>query len=631
MKKTIFFVFGIIFLVLAFQLVLAEEKPSSEMLGVNLTIPKLTAEETQNAPRLTGGGVIPPFGRPCTKFFYKVLYEDEKGRNPEYVRIWLNGEWHDMEKVSGDYKTGAWYVFEYVPNSGKSNFYFFEASNGVGKARTSIIDSPDQGPLMYSESFQNNKIVLFHKNSVEPLWSFNTGKKLVSQVAISKDGKYAGAVATNTVYFFSTEKGLLWQFSTTYGEPPYPMASIAGIAISSDGEFIVASVGGNLYFFEKESNKPEWTANIESGAIGIDISDNGEYIAVGVGNAGEKGDKIFLFNNKGEKLWEYKAEHPEYQQTGNFYRPAMTPDGNYIAVSTGCPDRRAYLFSKNGDLLFRSEMLTRDSPVHKSAISDDGTLIAYSLDHEQGKEVLMVFSKEGKKLWSFSSSQDATARAVSMSSDGRYIAIGTTAGNIYFFSKDSNTPLWEFSSQGNFTQVGDVALSSDGELLVAAGTTGVYLFSKNSNKPLCHYPVSDTWVNSIAFNDEYIIAGTGMLEYTFEGNSAPSEEVKCENIEEIYTLEQLKKDYMNGEENIEGSASTDLAGREAICGDAICEREKGENYENCPEDCVPENGSENILRILKTQENLWIIKLLPLVLIILIAVVIIILRHKRGR
>ncbi len=82
---------------------------------------------------------------------------------------------------------------------------------------------------------------------------------------------------------------------------------------------------------------------------------------------------------------------------------------------------------------------------------------------------------------------------------------------------------------------------------------------------------------------------------------------------------------------IQGSVGTDLAGREAICRDAICEREKGENYENCPEDCVPENGSENILRILKRQENLWIIKLLPLVLIILIAVVIIILRHKRGR
>ena len=630
MKKTIFFVFGIIFLFLVFQLVFAEEKTPSEMLDVNLTIPKLTAEEIQDAPRLTDGGVLPPFGQPCTKFFYKVLYEDEKGREPEYVRIWLNGKWYDMEKVSGDYKTGAWYIFEYVPNSGESNFYFFEASNGAGKTRTNIIDSPDQGPLMYSESFKDNKIILFHKNSAELLWSFDIGKKLVSQVAISKDGKYAGAAATNTIYFFSTEKGLLWQFFTTYGEPSFPMASMAGIAISADGKYIAASVERKLYFFEKESNKPKWFADIESEAIGIDISDNGEYIAVGVGNAGEKGDKIFFFNNKGEKLWEYKAEHPEYQQTGNFYRPAITPDGKYVAVSTGCPDRRAYLFSKDGTLLFRSEMLTKDSPVHKSAISDDGSLIAYSFDHEQGKEVLMVFSKEGKKLWGFSSPEDVTARAVSMSSDGKYIAIGTTAGNVYLFSKDSNVPLWKFSSQGNFTQIGDVALSSDGELL-AAGTTGVYLFSKNSNKPLWHYTVSDTWVNTVAFNDEYIVAGTGMLEYMFEGNSASPEEVECKNIEEVYSLEQLKKDYMN---DIEDDIGDDWAEKEAICGDSICEEEKGESYENCPEDCVPEKDNEDILEISKRQGNLWII-LVPVISIILIVaviiVIIIMLKYKRRK
>ena len=28
--------------------------------------------------------------------------------------------------------------------------------------------------------------------------------------------------------------------------------------------------------------------------------------------------------------------------------------------------------------------------------------------------------------------------------------------------------------------------------------------------------------------------------------------------------------------------------RDAVCGDGICERDKGETYENCPQDCVPE-------------------------------------------
>ena len=76
---------------------------------------------------------------------------------------------------------------------------------------------------------------------------------------------------------------------------------------------------------------------------------------------------------------------------------------------------------------------------------------------------------------------------------------------------------------------------------------------------------------------------------------------------------------------------------EAICGDTICEREKGESYENCPKDCVPEKSSEdtseisNTSEIPKRQGNLWIM-LVPIIAIILIVVtIIIILKHKRGR
>ena len=33
--------------------------------------------------------------------------------------------------------------------------------------------------------------------------------------------------------------------------------------------------------------------------------------------------------------------------------------------------------------------------------------------------------------------------------------------------------------------------------------------------------------------------------------------------------------------------------REAVCGDGNCERDKGETYENCPQDCIPEEGAVN--------------------------------------
>ncbi|MEK6905106.1 MAG: WD40 repeat domain-containing protein [Nanoarchaeota archaeon] len=395
------------------SLVLAEEK-TTEM------IPKLTASETIDAPIIVNSDVYPPWGVTCTNYTYFAVYKDEKGRQPEYMRISLNGLWHDMNLLKGEPESGATYVYNYVPNSGSTNFYYYEASNGVGKVRGSMIDSPDNGPVLFSEKLDNNEIILLDKTGKE-VWSYPTGRDWVEGVAISKEGNYIAAVTNFYIYLFSKESNKpLWSFCKECEIPSVVFGNFRGIALSADGSYIVGNLDDNLYFFKKESNTPLWTKNIESNAIGIDLSDDGNIIAMGVGNAGEKGDKIFIFDREGNKLGEYRASHPEYEQSGNFYQPDVTPDGKYVSATTGCPDRRAYLFSGQGKLLFRSEPLTIDSPVHKAAISDDGSLIAYSADHQQGKEIAFLFNNQGKKIWSFSSQDDSTARAVSISGDGNF-------------------------------------------------------------------------------------------------------------------------------------------------------------------------------------------------------------------
>ena len=67
---------------------------------------KLTEEEMKEGPYLSDASVYPEWGVPCTKFTYRVTYQDEKGRPPTYVRIHLNGEWHDMENAGGDPRGG---------------------------------------------------------------------------------------------------------------------------------------------------------------------------------------------------------------------------------------------------------------------------------------------------------------------------------------------------------------------------------------------------------------------------------------------------------------------------------------------------------------------------------------------
>lgn len=563
MKKIILLAFLI--LICLSGLVLAEEKPAGEM------IPKLTATEMIDAPTIVNSEVYPFWGVPCTNYTYFAIYKDGKGRQPEYMRINLNGQWWDMNWLKGEPKSGATYVYNYVPNSGSTNFYYYEASNGVGKVRGSIIDSPDNGPVLFSEKLDNNEIILLDKEGKE-VWNYPIGRDWVEGVAISKDGNYIAAVTNFYIYLFSKDSNKpVWSFCKMDCENPSVLSGNShGIAISADGSYIVGELDGTLYFFSKESNKPLWTKNIESGAIGIDMSDDGKVVAAGTGNAdGGRGQKILLFDKEGNKLGEYKPAHPGYDQTGDFYQPDVTPDGKYVAVSTGCPDRRAYLFSGKEDLLFRSEQMTEDSPVHKSAISDDGSLIAYSADHQQGKEILFLFDNKGKKIWSFSSPNDGTARAVSISNDGNYAAIGTSGGHVYLFSKNSNKPLWES-------------------------------------------PVN-TWITKIDFNGEYIVAGTGPREYLFEGESVSPDKIQCKEIIRPEPFENYLKTM--GGENGEG-ASIEKKGScigdciegdeesgtgqpsELFCGNGLCENPQ-ESYETCPQDCCPPTGcnddSENEL------------------------------------
>lgn len=545
---------------------LAEDKFSTDI------VPKLTAEETKNAPELVEGDVYPVWGVPCTNFTYHVTYKDKEGRDPEYVRINLNGQWHEMQKGAGDYKNGVVYTYNLVPDSGKQLFYYYEASNGKGKARTSIIDSPDQGPVLFSEKLDNNQILLLDKDGKE-IWNYEIGRDWVEGVALSSDGNYVAAVTNINIHLFSREsKTPLWTFCINCELPAVVLSNMAGIAISANGSYIAGTQGGKLYFFRKESKEPVWSADIESGAIGVDMSNDGGVIAVGVANAESgRGDKIFIFNKEGEKLLEYKPIVPTYEDPGNFYRPDVTPDGKFISFSTGCPDRKAYLFSAT-DLIFRSEQLTQDSPVHKSAISDDGSLIAYSADHSTGKEIVFLFNNLGKKLWSFSSQEDSTARAVSISADGNYLAAGTSAGHVYLFSKDSNIPKWKFSDKQYFAQFGEVKLNSDGSLLAAGGTTKkVYLFSRNSNQPLWQYQ-TNTWITKLDFNGEYILAGTGPREYFFEGKSLTDEKVTCKEI--------IQPPAMNL--GMDGGSTSTIN----FCGDNICEGP--ETKESCPQDCNSE-------------------------------------------
>lgn len=500
--------------ILSFVFFFFSNSVNAEDLAPGRVIPKLA--QTPNDPLLTNGKVYPFWGPVCQRYTYSVIYSDKEGRAPEYMKIYFNGKMLDMEKENpdeSDYKKGIKYIFRNVPNKIGSNFYYFEASNGAGKARASIIESPDNGPVLFDTDFKDNEIVVIDLATNKEVWRYPLGEEWVGGVALSDDGKYLAAQISNHVYLFDTgNKEPLWIYeSATKGAIGGDVKG--GIAISGDGEEIFAAINGKALFFNKKSNKPLWNYNLEQnggGAYGVDISQNGSHAAVAM--AGSESDEnsnvLILFDQKGKKLWQYHS-------TGNWHEVSFSDDGSYIAGATGCPDRRGYLFSKDSDKpIIKSEPLSKESPIDEAQISASGNLVAYGVESGYGAVVLMD-KESGKILWKYETPQGKSVRALAMTPNGGLIGAGTFGGDILLFEKESNIPIERLKINSS---IGAFDLSGDGEVFVTGSADKkVRVFHKGERQAQAEISLNE-YVGEVdvSGNGKFAAAGTSGSVYFFE-------------------------------------------------------------------------------------------------------------------
>lgn len=595
----------------------AEDKP-----GAAGMIPKLP--KTANDPQLTEGHVYPFWGPVCQRYTYSVVYRDKEGRPPQYVKMYFNGRMLELDPTSPkaspgkeDYQKGVRYEYRFVPNKLGSNFYYFEASNGLGKARASIIDSPDNGPVLFEGDFKDNEIVLIDGASGEKVWSYPVGEEWVGGVALSGDGKYLAAQTSRKVYLFETSKPKpLWVYESTIG------AEIGGdvkggVAISGDGERIVAALGSQVFLFGRKSNKPLWQASTgNNSAYGVAISKDGKYLAVGT--AGTESDQ----NSNLVILWQERFNKPlwQYHSSGNFHEVSLSDNGEFLAAATGCPDRRAYIFSKDSNQpLVRTEMLTRDSPVDEAQIAGDGRLAAFGLESGDGGVVLLKNDSQDP-VWRFNALSGSSVRALAVTNDGKQIVAATMGGKVYVFSADSNNPVASWSLNG---ALGAIEISDDGAVLAAGGTDSKVHLYHPQDKSYHREVTLAEYVGEIdvSANGKYVVAGTSGSTYFFESfNIAKEGKVfPCDQVIEPPPESQVRQQDGPGPgtggvvsklaqklnlcerivaffKNIFGprqeageqiTPQQPAAGQPAGegCGNSYCEPNLGETRENCSQDC----------------------------------------------
>ncbi len=499
----------VLFIMLFFVFALAakaEDLPS----GV---IPKLPT--TPNDPVLQEGQVYPFWGPVCQRYTYSVIYSDKEGRPPEYVKIYFNGKMIDMEKEdpnASDYKNGVKYIYKNVPNKFGSNFYYFEASNGLGKTRDSIIDSPDNGPVLFDSDFLKNEIILIDPVSGKEVWRYETGEEWVGAVTFSSDGKYLAAETSNHVYLFDTAKNKpIWEYKSP-AQNQIGGDVKGGVAISADGSKIFAALGSQALMFSKNSNNPIWKYNLAQNggnAYAVDISKNGAYAAVAMAGSetDENSNVLLVFDSGGKKLWQYHS-------TGNWHDVNFSEDGNFLAGSTGCPDRKGYLFSVDSNTPIISENLSVESPVDEARISADGRLAAFGVESGYGAVVLM--DKDSKKVvFKFDTPQKRTVRALSITPDGAEIGAGTFGGDVLIFNNSSSTPIQQFNIN---TTIGAFDLADDGSFFATGSTDKkVRIFDKGSDKPKSEFTLNE-YVGEIdiSSNGKFVAASTSGAVYFFD-------------------------------------------------------------------------------------------------------------------
>lgn len=115
-------------------------------------------------------------------------------------------------------------------------------------------------------------------------------------------------------------------------------------------------------------------------------------------------------------------------------------------------------------------------------------------------------------MWYKKCSSSGFIYSVAISSNGSYIAVGSSDKNIYLFKKDSPTPVWNYTAEWAFNSV---AISFDGSYCVASSSTifgsingtppppegEVYLFDKDNSKPIWHYDISN-YITSVAISND---------------------------------------------------------------------------------------------------------------------------------
>lgn len=446
-------------------------------------------------PRLSQRTGPPPRVGLDTTVVYEVVYWDEEGDPPKYVRCFIDNRPLEMRWVEGNYKTGALYRYEWTTTHSDlgPHTYYFETSDWRETARwpvTGVISSPtvlaefslpprwvyrifgvieevrvaEEGShfvVVADEGSRAHPLYFFSVDENRPLWV----KDLIGSAAISKEGSYvlaSGLPHFNPYLFLLDSSGReLWRCEVGY----YPCP----VALSSNGT-TAAAVGmsegeATLYLFSRDGTLL-WKRKL--GPMGssrplLRLSRNGKYVAVFLQNEDHR--TIFFFSTDSPSpLWTYELEGLD-----TVFSLDLSWDGTYLAAGGR---NWVHLFSRLENVPFwsyRTEGSVQDLSLAGGFFLAVGDMYEIVTERRFEGKIYLLLTEKGTPEWIRTVGPVACVSRVA-----GYLVVGDMEGKIYSFDEKGNL-LWKYTVS-SLTSPDSMGVFSDGRVVVGDSTGGVYFF-----------------------------------------------------------------------------------------------------------------------------------------------------------
>ena len=329
----------------------------------------------------------------------------------------------------------------------------------------------------------DSKVILFTPSSNSPVWTYTVQHDYVFSMSFSADGNY---LAVGTMDSDNTEGGL-YLFETSTSTPEWKKIFDSGpmVDISANGEYIIAATSADkkAYIFEKSSNSPTWSETFDVGIGSISISADGVYYVIGMESEEDSDDenRVFLYKND-----DHMSSEEEYELDSSVNWLDMSADGEYFVAGT---QDRVYLISKDSST---PEWYNEtDEPVRVSISADGQKISTYSF------QTAALYDRESSTAeWTYTLNKGEN---VEISQDGKFAVWATNYGSsdrIYVFRTNSSSLAWKSTTFDG--GIKSLSISSDSRY-ISVGTEdsddSIYLFNNSliSGPSVIPYsPLNDT-------------------------------------------------------------------------------------------------------------------------------------------